>query len=190
MFIFEIMRKCSYQACILTNRDEKKGEASHFQFMEDKRRLHFLLLQALQLQQAALFQLLCFYWLTFESTHASKYILKQSEFLKIYELLFRTLWPTHLNISLCFGCTDIYPLSKSLDSKQSTKGHERIIRDILRRSGYFKSESVLYFLGINIILTYHRQNANGSNEHGHSFFGEIHDQSQIDEKTRILSSLW
>ena len=54
MFIFEIMRKCSYQG-ILTNRDEKKGEASHFQFMEDKRRLHFLLLQALQLQQAALF---------------------------------------------------------------------------------------------------------------------------------------
>ena len=89
------------------------------------------------------------------------------------ELSFHTLWWAYLNIYVLTAQTSAGQTGP--ESKQSTKGHERIIRDILRRSGYFKSESVLYFLGINIILTYHRQNANGSNEHGHSFFGEIHD---------------
>ena len=51
--------------------------------------------------------------------------LKQLDLLKIFGLFFRTLWWPG------------FSAKQALNSKQSAKGYERIIQEILRRSGYF-----------------------------------------------------
>ena len=49
-----------------------------------------------------------------------------------------------MNICLCFGSTNIQSAKQVLNSKQSTKGYERIIRDISRRLGYVLYHILIY----------------------------------------------
>ena len=51
--------------------------------------------------------------------------------------------------------------SRPYDSKQSTKGYERIIREILRRSGYFNFATFLYFWSLLVDTTSQWQCAEG-----------------------------
>ena len=65
--------------------------------------------------------------------------LKQPDLLKIFELVFCTLCCAFFEYLFMFWLHRHLPLpaTQALNSKQSIKGYERIIRGILRRSGYF-----------------------------------------------------
>ena len=54
---------------------------------------------------------------------------------RIFELFFCTLWPTYLNICLCFGCIDIFQPNRPWIQNSPPKGYERIFQEILRRLG-------------------------------------------------------
>ena len=66
-----------------------------------------------------------------------------TDILKIFKLFFCTLWQAYCSICLCFLLHRHLPAKPALNSKQSAKGYERIIQEILRRSGYFNK---MYFL--------------------------------------------
>ena len=46
-------------------------------------------------------------------------------------------------ICSCFGCADArhLPTKQVLNSKEPAKGYKRIIREIIRRSGYFRNKN-------------------------------------------------
>ena len=60
---------------------------------------------------------------------------------KILEFSFCTLWQAYFDICSCFWLNRYLPAKQILNSKQYAKGYERIIREILRRSGYFSTQN-------------------------------------------------
>ena len=71
------------------------------------------------------------------------YTTKVQIFLKSSNHSFVPFWLAYFSICLCFLFHRHLPAKPALNSKQSAKGYERIIQEILRRSGYFNK---IFFL--------------------------------------------
>ena len=75
-----------------------------------------------------------------------------TDILKIFKLFFCTLWQAYCSICLCFLLHRHLPAKPALNSKQSAKGYERIIQEILRRCGYLSPKECQFFQHFAVIF--------------------------------------